>query len=42
MLQEGRATPGKTNMTTGPFKFTYVQLEKEGVILDSKSITDKR
>lgn len=42
-IREGRATPGKVNkQTSGPFKFTYHQLEKDGVILESKSITDKR
>ena len=25
----------------GPFKFTYIQLEKEGVILESKAINEK-
>lgn len=42
-IREGRASPGKgSKQTTGPFKFTYTQLEKEGVILESKSITDKK
>lgn len=42
-MQEGRTTPGKpTKHNYGPFKFTYTQLEKEGVILESKSFADRK
>lgn len=36
-------SPGKpTKQSNGPFKFTYTQLEKEGVILESRSFADKK
>jgi len=43
-IKEGRmGSPGKpTKQSNGPFKFTYTQLEKEGVILESRSFADKK
>jgi Ras GTPase-activating-like protein IQGAP2/3 len=43
-VREGSSggSPGKHNrQVIGPFKFTYIQLEKEGVILESKAINEK-
>ncbi|XP_066920061.1 uncharacterized protein [Clytia hemisphaerica] len=42
-VREGRASPGKmTKQNSGPYKFSYTALEKEGVIFECKSISYKK